>query len=68
MCELDVIAKIFTQCHKILFQEMLELSQKLVNSISVPLFDRASKKKILLKKVCLLNVFNDIETIYCLMI
>jgi hypothetical protein len=30
---------------------MLELSQKLVNSISVPLFDRASKKKILLKKV-----------------
>ena len=32
-------------------KEMLELSQKLVNSISVPLFDRASKKKLLLKKV-----------------
>ncbi|CAB3978860.1 DNA mismatch repair Msh2-like [Paramuricea clavata] len=32
-------------------RELLELSQKLVNSISVPLFDCATKKKTLLKKV-----------------
>ncbi|XP_046860243.1 protein BZZ1-like [Xenia sp. Carnegie-2017] len=32
-------------------KELLEISQKLVSSISVPLFDRASKKKNLLKKI-----------------